>query len=187
MKNNDNINYLILDSIGKIRLKYSDRAKYVRLSIESSGDIQLVIPHHINVNDAVKFVFSKIAWIEKKKRIVNKKKLLKLNLSKIELQNFWRDTEKKLFMLSNQYRLKYNKINFKTLKSRWGSCSSKNIICLNNLLYYLPDYLIAYVMLHELLHTKIKNHSKEFWDALEKICKNSKIKRKELRDNYSLC
>ena len=39
-------------------------------------------------------------------------------------------------------------------------------------------------MLHELTHTKIKNHSSIFWEELEKICPNSKLKRKELRNNY---
>ncbi len=187
MKNNNITNYLAIDNVGKVRLKYSNRAKYVRLSIKSNGNIRLLIPNHISVNDAIKFVFSKVSWIEKKKSILDKKKLLKINLSKIELQNFWRETETKLLLFSNQYGLKYNKLNFKTLKSRWGSCSSNNTICLNNLLYYLPDYLKEYVMLHELIHTKIKNHSREFWDALEEICKDSKFKRKELRDNYSIC
>ena len=41
-------------------------------------------------------------------------------------------------------------------------------------------------MLHELIQTKIKNHSSIFWEELEKACPNSKLKRKELRDNYAI-
>ena len=82
--------------------------------------------------------------------------------------------------------LNYQKLTFKTLKSRWGSCSFDNIICINNLVYYLPLHLKDYIMLHELMHTKIKNHQKEFWQELEKICQNCKIKRKELGDNYAI-
>ena len=32
--------------------------------------------------------------------------------------------------------------------------------------------------------SKIKNHSSIFWEELEKICPNSKLKRRELRNNY---
>ena len=82
--------------------------------------------------------------------------------------------------------LNYQKLTFKTLKSRWGSCSFDNIICINNLVYYLPLHLKDYIILHELMHTKIKNHQKEFWQELEKICRNCKLKRKELGDNYAI-
>ena len=54
------------------------------------------------------------------------------------------------------------------------------------MLYYLPEHLKEYIMLHELVHTKIKNHSRIFWEELEKICPDSKLKRKELRNKYAI-
>ena len=59
-------------------------------------------------------------------------------------------------------------------------------ICLNNIIYYLPNHLKEYIMLHELTHTKIKNHSSIFWEELEKICPNSKLKKQELRNKYAI-
>ncbi len=41
-------------------------------------------------------------------------------------------------------------------------------------------------MLHELTHKKNKNHSNIFWEEIEKICPNSKIKGRELRNNYAI-
>ena len=115
-----------------------------------------------------------------------KKNILKLKLSRIELEKFWNHTKQKMIQLSNIHQLNFYELIFKTLKSRWGSCSLDNTICINNITYYLPDHLKEYIMLHELTHTKIKNHSSLFWEELEKICPNSKLKRRELRNNYTI-
>ncbi len=104
----------------------------------------------------------------------------------MELVEFWKDTKQKIIQLSNIHQLNFYKLIFKTLKSRWGSCSQNNTICINNIIYNLPNHLQEYILLHELAHTKIKNHSLIFWEELEKICPNSKLKRKELRDNYAI-
>ena len=45
----------------------------------------------------------------------------------------------------------------------------------------LPDELINYVILHELVHTMIHDHSKGFWAELDKYVSNSKVMAKRLR------
>ncbi len=86
-------------------------------------------------------------------------------------------------MLSEKYGLVYNKLTLKNIKSRWGSCSRVNNINLSIHLMTLPDDLIDYVILHELVHTKVKNHSKKFWRELAGVCTNAKKYDKNLR-NY---
>jgi predicted metal-dependent hydrolase len=68
--------------------------------------------------------------------------------------------------LAKQFHLTYNKVSFRNTHSTWGSCSSKNNISLNIQMMKLPDHLIDYIILHELVHTKIKNHGAEFWELL---------------------
>ena len=87
--------------------------------------------------------------------------------------------------LANKYNFKYQKISIRNTKSRWGSCSYKNNISLSLHLMRIPDKLIDYVILHELTHTVVKNHSNIFWETLEKVCENSKNLNRELK-NYNL-
>lgn len=83
--------------------------------------------------------------------------------------------------LAQNYELKYNKLTVRNAKTRWGSCSGTNNISLNVQLMRLPDHLIDYVILHELCHTKEKNHGKGFWSLLDKITENAKGLDKELK------
>ncbi|MBN2601378.1 MAG: M48 family metallopeptidase [Candidatus Marinimicrobia bacterium] len=72
-------------------------------------------------------------------------------------------------LLANRFGFKFNRVFIKNLKSRWGSCSARNNINLNLQLMRFDDDVIDYLILHELLHIRIKNHSRDFWQALEKI------------------
>ena len=48
----------------------------------------------------------------------------------------------------------------------------------------LPDHLIDYVLIHELTHTKIKNHSQKFWQQLEKNCPGARKLDRELNKHH---
>ena len=175
-----------VNEVGDIEVKLSNRAKYIRLSIDTNGKTSVIIPRKQKIQKAIEFISSKKNWINKTKHKLKRKKKLKLELTHNELKNFKLRTEERLLKLSKKYRFHYTGLLFKTLKSRWGSCTIDNVICLNNLLYHLPQDLQDYIMLHELVHTKIKNHSKVFWDELGIVCKDAKIKRKTLKDNYTI-
>jgi predicted metal-dependent hydrolase len=92
---------------------------------------------------------------------------------------------KRVKALAIDHDFNYQKLTIKNTKSRWGSCSFDNNINLSLHLMRISNELIDYVILHELVHTKVKNHSSKFWETLEKHCPNSKILDKELK-KYSL-
>jgi len=54
-------------------------------------------------------------------------------------------------------------------RSRWGSCSARSTISLSRNLVFLPPDLVRALMLHELGHTRVMNHSRRFWDVLAKL------------------
>lgn len=77
------------------------------------------------------------------------------------------------------------KIRIKSNLTNWGSCSAKNNISINFALLFLPQGLLDYVIVHELSHTKVRNHSARFWHAVRSILPEYKVRKKELR-KYTL-
>ena len=53
-------------------------------------------------------------------------------------------------------------------------------------LLHLPDQLIDYILLHELVHTRVKNHSQDFWNELETVVPNARTVDRQLR-KYQYC
>ncbi|MDA3816790.1 MAG: SprT family zinc-dependent metalloprotease [Prolixibacteraceae bacterium] len=92
----------------------------------------------------------------------------------------------RLLELAREHNFNYNKLFLKNLKSRWGSCSSMGNINLNVHLMRLPDHLINYIILHELVHTVEANHGAGFWALLDKVTNgNAKKLDKEVK-KYNL-
>lgn len=72
----------------------------------------------------------------------------------------------RVFKISRETGLEFNQLKFRKLEKRWGSCTAANNIILNYEAIKLPFSLIDYLIVHELTHTRVKNHSKEFWAEL---------------------
>jgi predicted metal-dependent hydrolase len=83
--------------------------------------------------------------------------------------------------LAREHGFSFKKVAIKNAKTRWGSCSSDNNINLSLHLMRLPNYLIDYVILHELVHTKVKNHSPHFWQHLDQVCGNARKLDREVK------
>lgn len=76
----------------------------------------------------------------------------------------------------------YNRVSVRNQKTRWGSCSSKGNLNFNYRLFYLPEELLDYVVVHELAHRRHMNHSKDFWQEVERYFPDYKECRKQLKE-----
>ena len=76
-----------------------------------------------------------------------------------------------------------NKVRIRNINYAWGSCSSNKNITINLKLVDKQDIEIKYVVLHELCHLKYMNHSKKFWNLVEKYMPEYKEVRKKLKYN----
>lgn len=95
------------------------------------------------------------------------------------LQNFYKQKaiEKigpRVEKLSQQTGLVYQGLQFRKMNKRWGSCTAANRIILNIEAVKLPYSLIDYVIVHELVHTRVKDHSRAYWSLLGRHMRNWK-------------
>ncbi len=68
-------------------------------------------------------------------------------------------------------------------RTRWGSASADGRIRLNWRLMHLTPALIDYVVVHELSHLQVMDHSPSFWDAVGRVMPDYSVRRKELREH----
>ncbi|MGB5822439.1 MAG: M48 family metallopeptidase [Proteocatella sp.] len=62
--------------------------------------------------------------------------------------------------------VKHTGIKITSARTRWGSCSGKNSLCFSYRLMLLPMDIIDYIIVHELAHIRVKNHSKDFYEEI---------------------
>jgi predicted metal-dependent hydrolase len=148
---------IFIDSTLEIKNTYLKENKSIKIYISDENEIQ-----SIENQNYIRNVIEKILRIEAKSFL-----------------------PKRVDELAKKHNFNYQKLAIKNTKTRWGSCSFKNNINLSLHLMRLREELIDYVILHELVHTKVKNHSIEFWTTLDIHCPNSKNLDRELK-KYSL-
>lgn len=71
--------------------------------------------------------------------------------------------------LATRNKLTYRKIRISSARTRWGSCSTNGTLSFTWRLIMAPPEVIDYVVVHELAHTQIKNHSSNFWHRVAEI------------------
>ena len=71
--------------------------------------------------------------------------------------------------IARRYGFRYTSVRISTSRTRWGSCSKKGVLSFTCLLAFVHPAYVTYVAVHELCHTRHFNHSKNFWNEVEKI------------------
>jgi len=179
------VDYLVdHPKVGLIRYERS-HGKRIGITVKPEF-VRVAVPNRETLMNAQKFVETKMNWIQKRVSKIRIENEMGKTLPKIDREDARRVLTQRLAELAEKHNFDYGKVSIRSQKTRWGSCSSQNNISLNQNLLHLPDYLIDYVLLHELTHTRVKNHSSTFWNELEKVCPDAKEMRKQLK-TYGYC
>ena len=170
-----------IESIGPVLFERSNRAKHLNISIKEPAKVRVAVPRGISFEKAKNFTYSKIGLISKHLLQIQLKPKIHLFDRPVDKQAANEFLEERIRELADKFGFVYNKITIRNQKTRWGSCSGKNNINLNMQLMNIPNHLIDYVILHELVHIKVKNHSPLFWGSIDKYVGNGKAIDKELK------
>jgi predicted metal-dependent hydrolase len=161
-----------IEGIGPVLLERSARAKRLNITIKPFKGVRVAVPTGVPFKVAEKLTRAKSKWlshhiprIKELEKIYEKASLNTITLDKKEASKV---LKKKLEEIAAIHGYSYNRISFRNQKTRWGSCSSNNNISLNIKLTLLPNTLRDFILLHELVHTKVKNHGKGFWAEIMK-------------------
>ncbi|KAB1232239.1 M48 family metallopeptidase [Chryseobacterium viscerum] len=137
------------------RIQYLGRKYYVEIIIENhihkieidftESKFKITLPDHLNTQENLRQAIENYYRLKAQEKI-----------------------EPILRKKSKTIGLQYKNVKFMKLEKRWGSCTPSNTIIINFHAIKLPFSLIEYLVVHELVHTKVKSHSKEFWAELSK-------------------
>ena len=166
------------------KLIFSNR-RTIAIEINENCEVIVRAPRFANKNYIENFVLQKQNWIEKtliKQR--EKQKLIK-TFSKEEIKELFDFGQlflkENLPILAEKIGVKPTSVKITSAKKRFGSCNSKNSLCFSVYLFSYDKRAIEYVIVHELCHIKHHNHSKMFWQEVEKHLPDYKEREKLLK------
>ncbi|MFA5308336.1 MAG: M48 family metallopeptidase [Dehalococcoidales bacterium] len=173
-----------VEGIGAVLLQPSARARRIVISVRPGQGVRVAVPRHTSFTAALDFVNTKKQWIKKHLTKIQtyeeQKKASQDAFSTIDKAAARQQITARLRLLAQQHGFKFGKVSIRNQRTRWGSCSGKGNISLNIKLIALPPELFDYVILHELVHTRLHNHSRKFWQELDKYVGSGKSKARSL-------
>ena len=147
------------------------RARHYILRVADDGSLRVTIPRGGSKKDAERFAAGKAGWIEREQ--------YRREMARGTAGSRWdaslrpqaeRELPSRLMELAAQHGYRVAGVVVRDQRSRWGSCSPAGRISLNWRLVQVPPLVRDYVLLHELTHLAVSNHSPKFWKALEAVC-----------------
>ena len=147
-------------------------------------DWQLIVkaPFFVTKRILEDFIGKHKKWIEKRMERVEK------SLIDIDKIDVYKKEAKKYIPLrvdefALKYSLKYNSVKITSTRTRWWSCTSRRTLNFTYRLILLPKEVVDYIIIHELAHLKEMNHSRAFWNEVEKMMPNYKEHEMWLKKN----
>lgn len=162
----------------------------ISLEITSAKQVIVRAPWHMPESEIERFVKEKEAWLTRnlQKQIETEQEVREIGrFTDQEIKNLTRLAKQiipeKVSYYARLMGVTYGRISIRKQKTRWGSCSREGNLNFNCLLMMVPPEVLDYVVVHELSHRLEMNHSKRFWEQVEKILPNYRTPRKWLKEN----
>ncbi len=154
--------------------------KHLYLYVRSDG-IEVRAPIAVSKRHIYDFVRQKRGWIQKQQtKLRSTSQVPELDAQKrADLSLRAREMIDPMVRKWSQIMgVKPQSVGYRYNKSRWGSCSAKDRLNFNTKLAMMHHDFVEYVVVHELAHIRHKNHSKAFWDEVEKFLPDFRERKK---------
>ena len=153
----------------------------VKLISFNENDKMMLLGKHLNL------IYSDVSKI----KIIEDNMILPKNNSKENLIAYLKKYSKQYIservkVIANLFNFNYKSISITSARTCWGSCSHINRLHFTYKLIMCPPDVIDYIVLHELCHTKVKNHSSRFWSLVESCNPYYKTHEKWLKKNRAI-
>ena len=161
------------------------------IGLTITKDARLIVraPHWTPAHEIERLVSKKQRWINEKQAIF-RQRLTQTPQSKFTLEEKVLLKKKALEYIALRVEyyaqltgLKYKSIKVNEAKTRWGSCSYTGSLNFSYRLIMAPPKVIDYVVVHELMHLKQRNHSRKFWMEVAAVIPDYKGDARWLKEN----
>ena len=178
-----------IDGVGPVLFEKSRRARRIGLTVRASRGVRVAVPARVSFEEARLIAVSKLEWvrrtlgrIEQAREHCNEVVLAAEHLDRRTARTFLAE---RLAALAEEHGFAPGRLSVRNQGTLWGSASPSGRIQLNAYLAVLPQELSDYVILHELVHTRVRGHGRAFWKELERHVPDIRGSRARLRE-YSL-
>ena len=168
-----------------VEVRRSTRARRWRLEVPWGEPARLTVPQRMPHADVERLLEERRGWVdEQRRRQVPRLGLERLLVSEAEARVGAREIVSALAEEgAERLGVTYQRIRIGAQRTLWGSCSPQGTLSFNWRLVLTPLAVIDYVVMHELCHLRVPNHSRSFWTLVERHCPHWQDQRAWLRDH----
>ena len=151
-------------------MRRSARARRWRLEAPWGSPARLTVPRAMSQADIERLLAEQRPWIERQRqRQVPRLGLERLAVSESEARIAAREIVSALAEEeADELGVAYRQIRIGSQRTLWGSCSPRGVLSFNWRLVLAPFEVLDYVVVHELCHLHVLDHSRRFWTLVER-------------------
>lgn len=157
--------------------------------MRASRGVRVSVPWRVPFDEARRVALTKLAWIRRTRARVERARsrcresvLAAAYLDRLHARTYLGG---RLDALAREHGYSPGRLSVRRQGTLWGSASRSGRIQLNAFLAVVPPDLADYVILHELVHTRVRGHGLAFWTELEGRMPDARHRQARLRE-YSL-
>jgi predicted metal-dependent hydrolase len=171
--------------VDEVEVRRSPRARRWRLEVPWGEPARLTAPRSMSQVEVDEVLRDKRAWIEEQRR----RQVPRLGLEGLAVsESAARVGARELVSAlaeeeAGRLGVAYRRIRIGGQRTLWGSCSPAGTLSFNWRLVLAPLEVLDYVVVHELCHLRVPNHSRAFWGLVERRRPHWREQRTWLREH----